>query len=508
MAKTNKFLRQAFASEPDTTSDERVLHHPYRNPLLLRYAFCTARVGSSLFMIPSWIWKYRHPEARARPSWSLAQAVYVDFIRRVQGITELAGVQFGTRDVTVAPREELKETRFEWIKGMQKDWVSGILADKIVKPMKRVGTFVWENKDHMEGDTSSKSSGGDGESDHGGKVGIYLHGGGYTHFSAHEEAQTSIIPRRLMKSGNFDSIYAVEYRLLPNHPFPAALQDAVTVYCDLVARKKISPEKIVLIGDSAGGNIALAVCRWIRLEQKMPMPGGMILLSPWCDPGHSFPETVSSYVARPNPEDYLADEPAGRILLVASLLGHHSRDFVSDPYISPASQLGPHGSFTSYPPCFIHYSDAERLQKEIEQLAAGMLRDEVDVNILLTKDGVHDLLMFKYWNECVRDHVWDHIYGWLDGKRGEGREGLPDPSEEVACERVTEETNVEIPLTGGNRRQRSGTTSSSIKSVFVDRFKFKRTKSGNTLLPNNDDEEEEEDADSLGKSKATVTHRE
>lgn len=71
---------------------------------------------------------------------------------------------------------------------------------------------------------------------------------------------------------------AVEYRLLPN-PFPAALQDAATVYCDLVYRKRIAPERIVFIGDSAGGNVALALARWIRLEGKISMPGAMLLLS-------------------------------------------------------------------------------------------------------------------------------------------------------------------------------------------------------------------------------------
>lgn len=71
---------------------------------------------------------------------------------------------------------------------------------------------------------------------------------------------------------------AVEYRLLPN-PFPAALQDAATVYCDLVLRKGIEPERIVIIGDSAGGNVALALARWIREEQRIGRAGGMILLS-------------------------------------------------------------------------------------------------------------------------------------------------------------------------------------------------------------------------------------
>lgn len=131
-------------------------------------------------------------------------------------------------------------------------------------------------------------------------------------------------------------------------------------------------------------------------------------------PAHSFPETVSSYIPRPNPEDYLADEPAGRILLVANLLGHHPREFVSDPYISPASQLGPAGSFADFPPTFIHYGDAERLQKEIEHLIFGMKRDGVPTEVEMTPDGVHDLLMVRFWNEDVRSQIYSRMAGWLD----------------------------------------------------------------------------------------------
>ena len=120
--------------------------------------------------------------------------------------------------MTQTPREELRETRFEWIKGLQKDWQKGVLADKVVKPMKRVGTFVWEADSTSDSEDEADMS----------KVGVYFHGGGesdgiqfplagtsgarllhagltrlrsagYTHFSAHEVAQTSIIPRRMMK---------------------------------------------------------------------------------------------------------------------------------------------------------------------------------------------------------------------------------------------------------------------------------------------------------------------
>lgn len=71
---------------------------------------------------------------------------------------------------------------------------------------------------------------------------------------------------------------AVEYRLLPNSPFPAALQDAASVYAQLI-RSGVPSHKIVLIGDSAGGNIVLALARWIRDEKKTAPPGGLLLLS-------------------------------------------------------------------------------------------------------------------------------------------------------------------------------------------------------------------------------------
>ena len=111
----------------------------------------------------------------------------------------------------------------------------------------------------------------------------------------------------------------------------------------------------------------------------------------------------------------MADEPAGRILLVANLLGHHPREYVTDPYISPASQLGAIGSFEGFPPTFIHYGDAERLQKEIEVLAKAMPRDGVETEVECTVDGVHDLLMVRFWNEDVRSRIYDRITIWLKG---------------------------------------------------------------------------------------------
>jgi hypothetical protein len=96
--------------------------------------------------------------------------------------------------------------------------------------------------------------------------------------------------------------------------------------------------KVVLIGDSAGGNLVLGVARWIRDEGVLPPPDGLLLLSPSCDPSHAFPLTPSSYVPRPNADtDYLVDTPEPRALLQRTFLGHHPLETIHSPYLSPAS---------------------------------------------------------------------------------------------------------------------------------------------------------------------------
>ncbi|GAA5824203.1 hypothetical protein JCM11251_001565 [Rhodosporidiobolus azoricus] len=418
-------------SLPEDLNMDALPVQPYSSPRLLKWFYCTHRVSSTLCLLPYWALKYAF-STRPRQSWSLAETLLVDFTRRVSAITDMAGVQHATRDPTTEPDpSSLKETRFEWVPGIAGDLVRGVVDDEQVRPLKRVGTFIWERADDVredyangnwkdsevyrkDEDSDDESTVGDSLVGSGDLVGLYFHGGGYTHFSAHENAQTSAIPRRLMLYNYFASIHAVEYRLLPAYSFPAALQDALSAYAHLI-RSGVPAHKIVLIGDSAGGNIILALARWLRDEKKLPQAGGMLLLSPWCDPSHSFPHSTTSYVPRPNPEDYLADEPTARRLLVTSLLGSKPHSYLTSPYISPASQLGPHGCFNAFPPSFIHYGDAERLEEEIESLVRGMKRDGVPLlDVEKTPDAVHDVLMVRFWNEDVRRRIYDRIADWCD----------------------------------------------------------------------------------------------
>jgi acetyl esterase/lipase len=77
------------------------------------------------------------------------------------------------------------------------------------------------------------------------------------------------------------SCYAIDYRLAPEHPFPAAVEDAVEAYKALLVGG-LSPTKIAIAGDSAGGGLALATLIALR-DQGLPMPAAALPISPWAD---------------------------------------------------------------------------------------------------------------------------------------------------------------------------------------------------------------------------------
>jgi epsilon-lactone hydrolase len=106
---------------------------------------------------------------------------------------------------------------------------------------------------------------------------LYLHGGAYYFGSpATHRAVTSELANQ---TGS--AVFALDYSLAPEHPFPAALQETLHAYRTLLARR-IAPGSIVLAGDSAGAGLALAALVALR-DAGEPLPAGAVLLSPWAD---------------------------------------------------------------------------------------------------------------------------------------------------------------------------------------------------------------------------------
>jgi acetyl esterase/lipase len=109
------------------------------------------------------------------------------------------------------------------------------------------------------------------------KVMLYFHGGGYATGSC--QAHRSIVAKFVKGSGLNTLLF--DYRLAPEHPFPAALDDSLAVYRWLLAAG-ISPANIVFVGDSAGGGLSFATLLALR-DQALPLPAAAVALSPWTD---------------------------------------------------------------------------------------------------------------------------------------------------------------------------------------------------------------------------------
>ncbi len=181
---------------------------------------------------------------------------------------------------------------------------------------------------------------------------LYCHGGGYSTGSS-KYART--ITSKLAMSTSMD-VLAFDYRLAPEYPYPAAVEDALKAWNYLMLLG-YGARDIIVAGDSAGGNLALALVLKLK-EEKRLLPRGLVLLSPWTDltcSGQSF----QKYKER---DPVLSPEYLYQIR--ESYAG--GQDY-SNPLISPLF-----GDMTGFPPTYIQvgeneilYSDAIRLHKKL-----------------------------------------------------------------------------------------------------------------------------------------------
>ncbi|KAI0699540.1 Alpha/Beta hydrolase protein [Cytidiella melzeri] len=261
------------------------------------------------------------------------------------------------------------------------------------------------------------------------KVLYALHGGGYAAMSAHPDDLTSNISRGILKHvGPFlVRAFQVEYRnskpanQTPSNPFPAALLDAIAGYNYLIQEVGFAPEDIIVEGDSAGGNLALALARYLldnqgRTDITIPRaPAALILNSPWVDLGPE-PSDSSSSIYTNKDTDYLYLAGPGYTFLTGNFFGNlgYSAGY-TNRYISPASQspcMGPI-SFKGFPRTFISSGGAEVLRDQIRVLRDRM-EDDLGSNLKYTEasDAWHDFLAFPEV-EPERSEVLHLIADWL-----------------------------------------------------------------------------------------------
>lgn len=197
-----------------------------------------------------------------------------------------------------------------------------------------------------------------------GAVLLHMHGGAYVSGNL---LQARMVISPISAAAKLQGV-TFAYRLSPEFPYPAQLEDAMSVY-RMLLQNGAKPERIGLVGESAGGNLALALTLKLR-ELGEPLPGALCLLSPWTDPA----QTGKSYTTLREVDATLNAEE-----ILESAIGFVGGDVekFKDPMISPI-----YADFTGFPPTQIHVGESELLFSDSETLAAHMRRDGVSVSLI------------------------------------------------------------------------------------------------------------------------------
>ncbi|KQS98660.1 alpha/beta hydrolase [Cellulomonas sp. Leaf395] len=207
---------------------------------------------------------------------------------------------------------------------------------------------------------------------------LYLHGGGYVIGSARSGAGLATALAR--RTGAV--AYSLDYRLAPEHPFPAALEDGIAAYRALLAGHEA--EQVVVAGDSAGAGLALALLVSAR-DEGLPQPAAVAAMSPWVD----LTLTGESLHAK-EAEDAIFD--AADVASSASrYLGGHD---AADPRVSPLL-----ADLSGLPPLLVQVGTNEVLLDDATRLAARAAAAHLDVTLEVVARA---------------PHVFQHFAGRLD----------------------------------------------------------------------------------------------
>jgi len=227
------------------------------------------------------------------------------------------------------------------------------------------------------------------------KIILYCHGGGY---STGSPLYARTLTTKLASLLSMD-VFCFDYRLAPEHPYPAAVDDAQAAW-DYLMLQGYGAKDIFVAGDSAGGNLALALGLRLK-EQRRMLPAGFVLMSPWTDLTVSgkthetkadvdpvlnqnyLNEMIENYVpqAKKNPEELFDVE------------------YLQNPEISPLF-----GDFTGFPPTYIQVGELEVLMSDSIMLQKKMSKDGVSVSLDTYKNMWHVFQMgpFKTAVEAIQ----------------------------------------------------------------------------------------------------------
>ncbi len=209
-----------------------------------------------------------------------------------------------------------------------------------------------------------RAPGGDGS-----RAVLYLHGGAYCIGSI--RTHRSLAARIALASGA--DVFLLDYRLAPEHPFPAAIEDAAAAYRAILAQG-YAPAKLCVAGDSAGGGLTVATLLTLR-DAGDPLPAAAVCLSPWLDL-EGTGVSVKAHAAR----DPMLTEKGLHETARLYLAGANPRDGRASPI---------HADLAGLPPFLVHVGTAEIIMDDGTRFAERARAAGVDVTLEVWDDMIH-----------------------------------------------------------------------------------------------------------------------
>lgn len=223
---------------------------------------------------------------------------------------------------------------------------------------------------------------------------FYLHGGGYCFGSSLTTHKVGLT--KLAKQTR-SVCYSVDYRLAPEHQYPAALDDALTAWKHIVSQNRNC--NIILAGDSAGGGLGLALMMYLR-DNNEQLPDGLVLFSPWTDltcSGETY-ETKAKY------------DPMFSTNMPKDSANIYVPEDVkkTDPYVSPL-----YGNFTNLPRTLLLVGNNEILLDDSRLFAQKAEESGVDIEIDIWPSMFHDWWLFGSFIPETKQ-VLDKVANWIN----------------------------------------------------------------------------------------------
>lgn len=199
---------------------------------------------------------------------------------------------------------------------------------------------------------------------------LYLHGGGYVQGSitSHQD-----LAQRISRASE-TKVLILDYRLAPEHPFPAALEDSISAYEWLINNEGYNPKNLIIAGDSAGGGLTIATLVKLR-DQGILLPTAGVCLSPWTD----LALTGDSLKLKLHEDPFISPDE----LMFSSGLYLGKTD-PKNPFASPL-----YADFKGFPPLCIQVGSAEILLDDATRLAKRARDAGVEVQLDVWEDMIH-----------------------------------------------------------------------------------------------------------------------